>query len=126
MTGASTDTAALQALAAAVVTTYLPGKVPASPAAAYAVLYGGTASPQGRALDGTTPARLTIHRLMAVSNNSAGARILTAALVDAIDGHTHDASPWLVVAVSDPLEDKGDPSAYRWTCTVEIHHHTHR
>ena len=125
MTAAS-DTAALQALAGTVVTTYLPGKVPGAVAGAYAVLYGGAATPEGRALDGTTPHRVTVHRLTGVSNNATGARILAAALVDAIDGQTHGASPWLVVAVSDPLEDRDDPSAYRWSCTAEIHHHTHR
>lgn len=121
---ASGDTAALLALAETVVGAYLPGKVPASPGGAYAVLHGGSATPTGRALDGQAPHRLTVHRLMAVSNNHAGANKLAATLVDTIDGATQDGSPWLVVAVSDPIEDRDDPSDVRWSCTVEIHHHT--
>ena len=115
---APTDT--LLALAGAVVTTHLAGRVPETPPARRALLYPGAGTPRDRMLDGATPWRTHVYRLLAIANDPEGARVLADLLVSAIDG-----ADWLVVQVSDPLPDSSDPTApTEWSVTLEIRHHT--
>lgn len=111
----------LATLAGAVCPTFPAGKVPTGQPVPYAILHPTPGTPTGRGLTGTTPFRIEVTRLITVSNTSAGSRTLTDRMVDAVDG-----PDWMVVAVSSPIDDRTDPSDIRWTCTVEIHHHTIR
>lgn len=125
---APTDYAALLTLANTVATTYEPNKVTTAHLVTFAVLHAGTATPTAwaRRVDGNNRRRTTVHRIVCVGNTSTAARRLANAMTDAIDGTPHDRAPWLVVYVSEPLEDRGDGSNVTWSSTVEIHHHTSR
>lgn len=121
----ATATDALLTLSATVCKTY-EGEAPTGTPAPYAVLHGGVGLPEGRMLDALTPHRDMPHRLIAVSNNKRGCRILANRLTDTIDGAHHDGATWEVRYVSDPLRDTQDGSTDWWTSTLEIHHHTTR
>ena len=121
---ASSDRDALLELAREVAPTYRPNRVDEDHPPTFAVLYPGGDQVTERMLDGRSFRRRTVHRLMCVGATEDGSRTLASAMVDAIDGTPHDDSPWLVLLVSDPLEDRTDPSDVAWTTTVEIHHHT--
>ena len=104
---------------------HVQGKTPTNPTSAYSVLHPSTGTPERRYLDGRTPHRRATPRLMAVSNNADGARTLATALVDTVDGlRLTDGTICTVEAVGPVLEDTNDPSTWRWTVTIEIHHHT--
>lgn len=104
---------------------YMAGKTPEKPSEAYSVVYPGPGTPERRYLCGTTPDRHAVARVMVVSNNSDGAATFAQVVVDLIDGHRLDNGTLLTVeAVGPVLEDTNDPSAWRWTVTIEVHHHT--
>ena len=104
---------------------YMAGKTPPNPSEAYSVIYPGPGTPERRYLDGRALDRHAVARVMVVSNNSDGAATFAAIVIDLIDGHRLDDRTLLTVeAVGPVLEDTTDPSAWRWTVTVEVHHHT--
>ena len=65
-----------------------------------------------------------VWRAVCVSNTIAGAAAVALLVCDAIDGILLDGHHVVVVHVSDPLEDRDDPSEWRWSSTVEIAHNT--
>lgn len=117
----TTDTDELLRLAATVCPAH-EGLAPTGTPAPYAALHGGQGIPTGRHLDGGAY-RETVHRLVAVSNNKRGCRILTNRLVAAIDGQPHDRGCFVVAHVADPLSDPDGGSNSWWSCTIEIRHH---
>ena len=111
----------------AIITTY-DGRVPTgaamidglpSPTGAHAVLYGGSQSPTGSRLAGPARARRATWHVVAVSNNPAGCRTVAGIIVDQLHGHRFDGVQVRVDLVSDPIEDRDDPSEWRWSSTVE-------
>lgn len=118
-----TDPTELQALARTVCPVF-DGKAPTGTTGPYVVLRGGTTTPNDRLLDGRTPWRRATYSLLCVSDSRASAARVATRIVDAVDGQQTGGAPWLVELVADPLEDTGDPSAWRWSSTVLVAHYT--
>ena len=130
-------TAALVALCRAVVPPTFDGRVPKAgdavpqgepgpPTGAHVIIYGGSRTPVDVRLDGQTHARQSDWSILAASNNPAGCRTVTRLLTDALDGARIDGRLLRVTYVSPPIEDRDDPSEWRWSSTVEITHETPR
>lgn len=83
------------------------------------IVYGATATPAHRHLDGGASAATTAARVLCSSNNPAGARWLAGQTTALLDGWLQDGACWRVGYVSEPVEDRDDPSSYRWSSTVE-------
>ena len=116
-------TAHLLSLCQATLPTY-DGRGPATPTGAHAILYGGTPTPTSLNLNHDHATTSHTWRIVCVSNNPNGARTIADRITRAIDsqqapGHPHDR--YTVTYTSDPIEDRDDPTAWRWTTTVEIH-----
>lgn len=86
------------------------------------ILYGGTTSLYARQLAGDPRQRRYTWRVLCSQNSPLGARILAGRVSDVVDRMPLDNGRQFayVVGSSEPLEDRGDPSAYRWSSTVEI------
>lgn len=82
------------------------------------IVYGGTATPQHRMVDGTASAATEGWSVLCSSNNPDGARWLAGQVVGLLDGWRGPTGMWRVQSVSDPIEDITDPSEYRWSATV--------
>lgn len=59
--------------------------------------------------------------VMAVNNNPAGCRSLAVKARDALDGLRIDGYRVSHRDVGPILEDRNDPSSYRWSCTMTFH-----
>ena len=88
------------------------------------IVYGGTQTPENRRYQTGTPNRGAVWLVVCVSNTSTGARTLARLVTDALDGARIAGSMLRVRLVSTPIEDRDDPSEWRWSSTVEITHHT--
>ena len=86
-------------------------------------VYGGTQNPENRSYGHTAPNRGTVWQVVCVSNTQAGARTLSRRVTDTLDSRVLGGSLLRVRFVSQPIEDRDDPSAWRWSSTVEITHH---
>lgn len=86
-------------------------------------VHGGTRTPENRRYCVGTPNRGTVWLVVCVSNTSTGARTLARLVTDALDGARIAGSMLRVRLVSTPIEDRDDPSEWRWSSTVEITHH---
>lgn len=86
---------------------------------ALVLVRGGAATPADRRLDGIGHQRRTAWRLVCVNNTRAGAAKIAALVTDLLDGALVGGQFFAVSFVSDPLEDRNDPSQWRWSCTVE-------
>lgn len=115
---------ALRAALGTVCPVFTPGKVPSNQPAPFVTLYGGTATPEDRGLDGTAVRRWRVWRAVCVSNNHDGAVMVAAGAVAAADGLTAAGGTFTAEAVSEPLEDRTDPSQTYWSSTVEFDHHS--
>ena len=60
----------------------------------------------------------------ALTATRAGYEVGTRTVVDLLDATTVDGNLLAVLAVSAPLEDRDDPSEYRWSITVEVSHYS--
>ena len=87
-------------------------------------VYGGQQTPENRRYGHSTPNRGTVWQVVCVSNTQAGARILSRRVTDTLDSRILGGSLLRVRFVSQPIEDRDDPSQWRWSSTVEITHHT--
>ena len=95
-----------------------PSSAPTGP---QAIVYGGTPTPAGLALTHSHVRTSHDLQIVCVSNNPAGARTVADAVMRAVDGHRYDAtSRFEVTYASQPIEDRDDPSVWRWTVTVEL------
>lgn len=115
-------TAHLLSLCHAVLPTY-DGRGPATPTGALAILYGGTPTPTSLNLNHDHATTSHTWRIVCVSNNPNGARIIADRITRAVDsqpapGHPHDR--YEVTHASPPIEDRDDPTTWRWTTTVEV------
>ena len=89
-----------------------------------AVVHGGAGSPWNRRYGATAQSRQIVWRVMCVSNTIAGANIIAQHVRAAIDGQPIEGTVALVRHISQPIEDRDDPTEWRWSSTVEIVHHT--
>ena len=87
-------------------------------------VHGGTRTPENRRYCVGTPNRSTVWLVVCVSNTQAGARTLSRRVTDTLDSRILGGSLLRVRFVSQPIEDRDDPSEWRWSSTVEITHHT--
>ena len=86
-------------------------------------VHGGTQTPENRRYQTGTPNRGTVWLVVCVSNTSTGARALARLVTDALDGARIAGSMLRVRLVTTPIEDRDDPSEWRWSSTVEVTHH---
>lgn len=86
-------------------------------------VHGGSATPTHHRLAGVGMNRHHVWRLTCVSNTIAGARILAALVTDALDGAIVAGDLVTVRYVADPLEDRDDPSEWRWSVLIEATHY---
>ena len=117
-------TPAILALSRTVLPTH-DGRVPApgataAPTGAHAVLYGGTATPSGRLLTGKAGTADHAWQIVAVSNAPAGCRTVAGLLTATLDAQPIAGSLLTVEHVSDPIEDRDDPTEWRWTATLDL------
>ena len=94
-----------------------------TPTGPHVILYGGTPTPTSLNLNHDHATTSHTWRIVCVSNNPNGARTIADRITRAIDsvqapGHPHDR--YTVTNTSDPIEDRDDPTAWRWTTTVEV------
>ena len=94
-----------------------------TPTGPHVILYGGTPTPTSLNLNHDHATTSHTWRIVSVSNNPNGARTIADRITRAIDsqqapGHPHDR--YTVTNTSDPIEDRDDPTAWRWTTTVEV------
>ncbi|MDK9627016.1 hypothetical protein [Propionibacterium freudenreichii] len=83
------------------------------------IITGGTTTPRHRLIDGTTAAAAQTWRVLASSNGPAGARHLAHQVTRLLDGWRMNRATMRVQLVSEPIEDRDDPTDYRWSATVE-------
>lgn len=91
---------------------------------ASATVHGGSGVPHNRRYGGTAQSRAALWRIVCVNNSANGAREVAALVVDLLDATIVDGNLLAVLAVSAPLEDRDDPSEYRWSITVEVSHYS--
>ena len=72
----------------------------------------------GRRLDGAAYGLTSSWSLVCVSNNGTGASILSGLVAAALDGKRAGGAPLRVTGYGPVIEDRGDPSTYRWSRTV--------
>ena len=87
-------------------------------------VYGGGLSPHNRRYGGTSRSRSALWQLVCCNNSSEGARVVAGLVTDALDATILNGNLLAVLAVSAPLEDRDDPSEYRWSSTVEVSHYS--
>nr|DAF00010.1 MAG TPA: allergen [Caudoviricetes sp.] len=89
-------------------------------------MHGGSQTPENRRYGCSTLNRGASWQVICVSNTITGARQLAALVVGALDARTAGDSSSLLTCrhVSTPVEDRDDPSEWRWSVTVEVSHHT--
>ena len=87
-------------------------------------VYGGVLSPHNRRYGGTSRSRSALWQLVCCNSSSEGARIVAGLVTDALDATILNGNLLAVLAVSAPLEDRDDPSEYRWSSTVEVSHYS--
>ncbi len=85
-------------------------------------VYGGARAPHNRRYGGTAQSRSVMWQIVCVNNSAEGVRHLAGLVVDALDSTGLGDCLLAVLAVSAPLEDRDDPSEYRWSITVEVSH----
>ena len=102
------------------------GTVPTGVTGPAVALYATTGTPTARRVDGQAYRATQTWQAVCSSNTASGARSIARRVVDTVDG-TRLAGTLLAVPYVGPLiEDRDDPSDYRWSITVEIRHHTTR
>ena len=116
------STSRLLTLARAVVPTH-DGEAPANPAGPHAILYGGTPRPTSLGMTHHHATTTLDWQVVCVHSHPNGARLIADGITRAIDGQQADGHPhdrYTVTFTSDPIEDRDDPTAWRWTTTVEV------
>ena len=114
-----TDATSAVIAACQTVTASYDGIPPKEPTAAHVIVYGGTGAPAVRKITTHVHVDRAAWRIVCVSNNPRGCRTLSARVTAAVDRLPLAGGRLLVQYVSDPLEDRNDPSEWRWTATVE-------
>lgn len=121
----SDHTAAVMARCATITTAY-DARVLTAPSGPHVIVYGGTGTPTSRRIDGQAHIDTTTWQAVCVSNNPTGCRTLTAKIRDALDGHRIDDRLLRVTTITHPIEDRDDPTDWRWTSTITVQHYSRR
>ena len=117
------STSHLLTLAQAVVPTH-DGDAPADPTGPHAILYGGTPRPTSLDMSHHHATTTLDWQVVCVHSHPNGARLIADDIARAIDGQQADGHPhdrYTVTHASPPIKDSDDPTAWRWSSTVEIH-----
>ena len=88
-----------------------------------AIIYGGAGSPHARPIAGRARMRRHVWRVVCVSNTMRGAIAVATLVADLLDGTPLDGSLIRTQYTSPPIEDRDDPSEWRWSITVEAIHY---
>lgn len=102
------------------------GETPSDAQGPAVTLYGPPGTPTARRVDGQAYRATQTWQAVCSNNTAAGARRIAQLVIDAVDGTRLDGTLLAVPFVGPLIEDRDDPSEYRWSCTVEIRHHTTR
>ena len=86
-------------------------------------IYGGSSSPVNRHYTGTTQTRSRVWYLVCCSTSIQGSRRIAQAVVDSVDARDLEGNQMVILAVSEPLESREDPSHFSWSVTVEVSHY---
>ena len=103
-----------------------PAQAPDGP---HAILYGGTPNPASLDLAHHYASTWRVWRIVCVNNTANGARLVADRIIRAVESRPSDLDVHAhhqIANVSDPIEDRDDPSQWRWSATVEIHLTTRR
>ena len=104
-----------------VVTDPPPGRDLTGP---HIIVTGGTGIPELRRIAGHGAARRHLWQIMCVSNTHAGAVLIASLVVETLDGAFVGAGTVCAVEyVTQPIEDRDDPTEWCWTVTVEAIHY---
>ena len=117
------STSHLLTLAQAVVPTH-DGEAPDNPTGPHAILYGGTPRPTSLDMSHHHATTTLDWQVVCVHSHPNGARLIADGITHAIDGQQADGHPhdrYTVTHASPPIKDSDDPTAWRWSSTVEIH-----
>jgi hypothetical protein len=93
------------------------GPLPADGPAVW--ITGGTSTASVRAISGAARGYVDVARLVCVSNSAAGVLALARKVARVLDGQRVDGAVTWCPRISEPLEDRKDPTEYRWTATVD-------
>ena len=94
-----------------------------TPTGPHAIIHGGAPIPTRQSLDRTHLQTQHWWQVICVSNNPDGARRVVDALTRAVDGQPHPDHPacyYRVSHASGPIEDRDDPTEWRWSSTVDV------
>lgn len=95
-----------------------PRQAPTGP---HVIAYGGTPQPVDLSLTHRHMRSSHYVQLVCVSNSPNGARTVADRAIRAVDGQPYDPTHrYRVTYAAPPLEDRSDPSEWRWTVTVEL------
>lgn len=92
----------------------------ATPTGPQIIYQAGEQSPTDRRYSGTTRHRRVTHLAVCVSNTCQGASLLASRVMAAVDGAPAPSGLYTVTWASEPVEDRDDPSVWRWSSTVNI------
>ena len=87
------------------------------------IINGGAGAPIAHSVAGVGRMRRTVWQLVCVSNTRAGAALIASLVSAALDGTRVGGSLLRTQFVSGPIEDRDDPSEWRWSVTVEATHY---
>lgn len=116
------STSHLLALARTVTPTH-DGDAPADPTGPHAILYGGTPRPTSLDMSHHHATTTLDWQVVCVHSHPNGARLIADGVTRAIDGQQADGHPhdrYTVTYTSPPIKDSDDPTAWRWSTTVEV------
>lgn len=91
-----------------------------TPDGPHILLYGGTGTPADLTMGYHHHATDIVWQAVCVSSDPTSVRTLAASVVAAVDCTRTLLGILTVAYVSPPLEDRDDPSLWRWSSTVEI------
>ena len=91
-----------------------------TPDGPHIMLYGGVGTPTDLTMGYHHHATETVWQAVCVSFDPSSVRTLAASVVAAVDCTRTPLGILTIPYVSPPLEDRDDPSLWRWSSTVEI------
>ena len=96
---------------------------PTDGAGPWIAVHGGSADPANRRYGYTARTGRVVWQCVCVSNTQEGARQIARLAASTLDAAPLAEALLTVTYVSSPIEDRDDPSEWRWSSTVEVVHH---
>lgn len=98
-----------------------PGDISAPWNAPVRLVYGGTAQPRRRRLNGAAPQGDSLVQIVSVNRSADLCRAMTQAAIDALDGARIGGRVITVDDIADQeVEDETDSTPYRWSLTLSV------